>query len=95
MPRVLLVPGALEDLERIQDFLGEHQPARAAAALEVILDALSILERHPAIGRPVDGALRELVISFGATGYVALYRVRPSGTVEVLAVRHQSEAGYG
>jgi plasmid stabilization system protein ParE len=93
--RILFAPGALEDLERIQAFLGEHQPEQGADALEVILDAVSILERHPAIGRPVDGTLRELVISFGATGYVALYRVRPSGTVEVLALRHQKEAGYG
>jgi plasmid stabilization system protein ParE len=95
VPRVLIAPGALDDLERIQDFLRDHRPERAGEALATILDAVSILERHPAIGRPVDGTLRELVISFGATGYVASYRVHPSGTVEVLAVRHQSEAGYG
>jgi len=64
-------------------------------ALDAILDAVSILERHPAIGRPVDGTLRELVISFGATGCVALHRAPPAGRVEVLAVRHQKEAGFG
>jgi plasmid stabilization system protein ParE len=37
--------------------------------------------------------VRELVISHGRDGYVALYRVR-AGTVVVLAVRHQREAGY-
>jgi predicted transcriptional regulator/plasmid stabilization system protein ParE len=72
MPRVVLVLGALEDLERIHDFPGAHPPERAAETFEVILDALAILERHPAIGRPVDGTLRELAISFGATGCVAL-----------------------
>lgn len=46
-------------------------------------------------GRPVDGTLGELVIAFRATGHVAPYRVRPSGTIEVLAVRPQREAGYG
>lgn len=95
VPRVLLVPGALDDLERIQDFLREHQPERAVEALAATLDAVSILQRHPGIGRPVDGTLRELVISCGATGHVALYRVPPSGTVEALGVRHQKEAGYG
>jgi plasmid stabilization system protein ParE len=56
---------------------------------------VTILERHPYIGRPVRGPLRELVISHGRTGYVALYRVAPRlDRVEVLAIRHQREAGY-
>jgi plasmid stabilization system protein ParE len=39
--------------------------------------------------------LRELVISYGRTGYVALYRVAARGDrVEILAIRHQREAGY-
>jgi plasmid stabilization system protein ParE len=65
-------------------------------AFEAIIDAVTALERNPFIGRPVAGArhrLRELVISYGRTGYVALYRVH-HGRVEVLALRHQREAGY-
>ena len=39
--------------------------------------------------------LRELVISFGDSGYVALYRYEPTAeAVHVLAFRHQKEAGY-
>jgi len=39
--------------------------------------------------------MRELVISSGATGFVALYRHRPVlDRVEILAVRHQREAGF-
>ena len=39
--------------------------------------------------------LRELVIAFGDSGYVALYRHEPADdAVYVLAFRHQKEAGY-
>jgi hypothetical protein len=39
--------------------------------------------------------LRELVISFGDSGYIALYRYEPAtDTVYVLVFRHQKEAGY-
>jgi plasmid stabilization system protein ParE len=40
------------------------------------------------------GNLRELVISKGRTGYVALYRYLPEqDRVDVLAIRHQRESG--
>ena len=39
--------------------------------------------------------MRELVIPFGETGYVALYRYDTEGDlVYILAFRHQREAGY-
>ena len=69
--------------------------ARKIKPAEAIIDAIGILGRHPHIGRPVRGRLRELVISYGRTGYVALYRVIPQqDRVDVLAIRHQREAGY-
>ena len=44
----------------------------------------------PRIGRIVTGELRELVISYGRTGYVALYRfVVAQQAVRVLAILHQ------
>ncbi|MBK8764953.1 MAG: type II toxin-antitoxin system RelE/ParE family toxin [Burkholderiaceae bacterium] len=90
MPRTLASGPDLEP-----GFPERYAPA-ASAAVEVILDAFSILERHPFVGRPVEGQLRELVISFGASGYVALYRVRLHlDRVEILALRHQREAGFG
>ena len=54
-----------------------------------------MLERHPMIGRPVEMGMRELVISRGRTGYVALYDyLEPIDTLVILAVRHQREAGF-
>lgn len=86
---------ALDDLERIFDSLAEHDPKLASQAGAVIVEATSVLQQHPMIGRAVQGNLRELVISQGATGYVALYRfVRSVDRVDALAIRHQREAGF-
>lgn len=96
MGSVAFTGRALADLERIFDFIAEQDPAIAGRVAELIMDATVILQRHPMIGRPVRGLVRELVISHGRTGYVALYRVLAQGRrVEVLAIRHQREAGFG
>jgi Plasmid stabilisation system protein. len=53
------------------------------------------LEDAPEIGRPVTEDMRELLIGFGDSGYVALYRYEPAAdAVYILAFRHQREAGY-
>lgn len=86
---------ALDDLERLVDFLIDDSPADASATYELIESALVSLECHPLIGRPAEAGLRELVISRGRTGYLALYRydeVRDEALV--LAIRHQREAGF-
>jgi len=93
--RVIYAPRAVRDLERLQDFLAAHDPAAALAATKAIADAVSVLERHPLIGRPAEAGMRELVIARGRTGYVALYDwLEAIDTVVVLALRHQREAGY-
>jgi len=43
---------------------------------------------------PVNPFLRELVIEFGRSGYVALYEIEASETVTVLAVRHLREEDF-
>lgn len=97
MAQVIYSAEALGDLERIIDFLLEAAPGSAEAALDQVRTAVTILESHPEIGRRVEGArqLRELVITHGASGYVALYRYDPVPDVaRVLRIRHQREAGY-
>jgi len=67
----------------------------AVQALESIGSAIDILDAHPFIGRRVDHRIREIVISRGAAGHIALYLFDPSyDVVRVLRVRHQREAGY-
>lgn len=95
MAQVTYTDNALADIERAFEFLAEHDAYAASAAVAAIRDAIGFLSQHPLIGRDLDGNLRELVISFGRTGYLALYRFRPErGEVRVLAIRHQRELDY-
>lgn len=86
---------ALDDLERLTDFLLETDVDAALETVSLIEEAVIILSRHPLVGRPVEHGFRELIISRGRTGYVALYSYEENvDVVLILAVRHQREAGY-
>jgi plasmid stabilization system protein ParE len=91
----VLAPGAVDDLDRLAEFLLESLPESAAATGELILSALELLGTHPEIGRPAGAGLRELVISRGQTRYLALYEYDVSNDIAlVLRIRHQREQGY-
>jgi plasmid stabilization system protein ParE len=95
MAQITYSDEAFTDFERIVDFLPGTSPRDAGQALGSIGSAIGILEAHPLIGRRVDEHIRELAISQGATGYLALYRFDPAfDVVRILRVRHQREAGY-
>lgn len=95
MARISYSETALSNLERISEFLAAESEDAAEKALELIDDAIGMLARHPLVGRPAEMHLRELVISQGRTGYVALYSYEPlQDVVLVLAVRHQREVGF-
>ncbi len=75
---IVFADEALADLERIFEFNFDRDPASAGEHLEKVSSAVLLLEEHPEIGRPVSGStLRELIISHGHTGYVALYEHSP------------------
>jgi len=65
---VILSKGADADLDRLVAFLAEEEPAAALATYDLLLGGLEILRAYPSIGRPVEGVLKELVISRGSTG---------------------------
>ena len=95
MTELIFAARALEDLERLSDFLMPTDPQAAQDTVILIFEALEILVQHPEIGRKIHFGQRELVISRGRTGYLALYRLLPHvERVLVLALRHQREAGY-
>ena len=95
MATVVYGAKAVADLERLFKFLAQHDQASAAASAAAIRGAVEMLAEHPLIGRKVSGNVRELVISFGRTGYLALYRFMPAlEEVRVLSIRHQREIGY-
>ncbi|MGH8532103.1 MAG: type II toxin-antitoxin system RelE/ParE family toxin [Gammaproteobacteria bacterium] len=95
MAAAQLSPRAVTDLERIFEFIAERDPTAALATIRDVREAVQILAHHPLIGRLVDTHRRELIISKGRTGYVALYRwFEATDTALVLRIRHQREAGY-
>lgn len=97
MPRIVVTAGAALGLERCRKFLSEKNPAASRRAGQAIRGQFDLLRFQPGMGRPLDDEpdLRELLISFGDSGYVALYHYEPqTDTVSILAFRHQKEAGY-
>ena len=97
MSRVIITESAVYGLEQCRLFLTKKNPHASARAAKVIAQQFVRLETEPEIGRPFAEApeFRELIISFGDSGYVSLYRYEPeTDSVFVLAFRHQKEAGY-
>lgn len=87
--------GLSAPLERIFAFNLEVEAQWAERRLASIRSAVSILNEHPHIGRRLPNSeLRELVISVGKTGFIALYPYEKLDDLgRILAVRHQREAG--
>jgi len=84
-----------DDFDRILEHLARNQVENAAQRIHEIIDALSILENNPLIGRPVSNDKHELVIGRRSHGYLALCRyIAEIDAVFVLAVCSQCEAGY-
>jgi plasmid stabilization system protein ParE len=85
---------AKDDLTRLYRFLVEQDIQAAEHALDAINKAIELLGAFPFTCRKSQADtpfLRELVISFGASGYVALFEIEENSTVTILAVRHQRE----
>jgi plasmid stabilization system protein ParE len=100
---VRLTREAEADIERLFDFVLEREVARDGGELELAQEALvamragiATLQTSPFTCRKAGRSpfLRELVIPFGHSGYVALFEVEDAATVTVLAVRHQLEDDY-
>jgi plasmid stabilization system protein ParE len=95
MASVVYSARSLAQLERAFQFLRDDNPQTAPDAVAAIQTAVDALAAHPLLGRRVQGDIRELVISYGRTGYVALYRfVVGRDEVRILAIRHQRELGF-
>ena len=95
MTRLVLAPRAAEDLKRLADFLLATEPEAASETGAILISGLQVLKHHPLVARAVEHGYRELVISRGRTGYVALYAYNAlRDTAVVLAIRHQRESGF-
>lgn len=97
--KVRFTPEAETDLLRLFDFLLERDLAAAEKARQAIAKAIELLEVFPfscrkALGGDGNPFLRELIIPFGSSGYVALFEIENRDRVTLLAVRHQREEDY-
>ena len=96
--KVEWTPDAIQGIQRAYNFLEEKDQDAASAMAETIRKKAVLLKQFPNAGRPTEDLEpehRELIIPFGGSGYVLLYRFDENKiAVTVLAVRHQKEVGY-
>ena len=98
--KVRFAKAAEADLVRLYAFILSRDDSDfdlAERALDAIKEGVRQLEFSPFSYRKAtreNPFLRELVIPFGAAGYVALFEIDDSKTVTILAVRHQREDDY-
>lgn len=92
---------ARDDLKRLYEYLLDRASTvddlvLAERALEAIVEFVAGLGRAPFVYRKAGTSafLREVLIPFGNSGYVALFEVEDAATVTILAVRHQLEDDY-
>lgn len=91
------------DLDRLFNFLLERErvcdggdltlPEQVMAALRA---GIATLRSSPFTCRKAGQSpfLRELIISFARSGYVALFEIEAESNVAIVAVRHQLEDDY-
>lgn len=65
-------------------------------AVKAVKESMAFLESSPFACRKAGSSsfIRELIIPFGSTGYVALFEIVNSNTVIIGAIRHQREDDY-
>jgi plasmid stabilization system protein ParE len=101
--RVRLTRDAEADLDRLFDFVLERELARDGGdltlpeqAMAALRAGVATLKTSPFTCRKAGQSpfLRELIIPFGRSGYVALFEIEDESNVAVVAVRHQLEDDY-
>ena len=95
--RVRYTSAARDDIKRLYAFLLEHDIVAARRAVTAITKGAELLQQFPFTCRKIDPdnpLLRELLVSFGASGYALQYEIDDDQTLTILAVRHQREDDY-
>jgi len=101
--KVRLTRDAEADLDRLFDFILERELARDGGdltlpeqAMASLRAGIATLKTSPFTCRKAGRSpfLRELIIPFGRSGYVALFEIEDASNVVVVAVRHQLEDDY-
>ncbi len=96
MPQIIYTARAYQDFERLKNFLLEAAPDKVGEAMTVIFDKLDILQNTPLAGTAIPceaiAPLRKLVIPYGKSGYIALYKYdKASEHIVIETIRHMRE----
>jgi plasmid stabilization system protein ParE len=91
---ILLSHDAVEDIERLRSFLDQNNPDAARCALATIWTAINRLPEFPELGMSTEDAdIRQIVVRFGASGYIVRYAVlREDGNILITRIWHGREA---
>jgi plasmid stabilization system protein ParE len=93
--KVVYTKESPEDFDRIFAFHAAEDSATGVEMVDRITEVIERLADHPYLGRPAEEGTRELVISKGKTGFIALYDyIEGEDAIVILAIRHQLEEGY-
>jgi plasmid stabilization system protein ParE len=90
---ILLSADAVDDVERLRSFLDRNNPDAARRALALIWLAIERLQEFPDLGVPTqDTDIRQIVVRFGASGYIVRYASLPDGNILITRIWHGREA---
>lgn len=95
MWELVWLDSAINDVVRLKEFIIKENSNVAKRAVEAIKDATERLLRHPNIGKPVNDLpfYRDLLIRFGAGGYILRYRIYLN-TIYIVHIRHYRESDF-
>lgn len=93
--RIEWLASAILDLQRLREFIQQHNPEAAQRAVKLISTTVAPLAANPRIGKPVEDLpdYHDMFVPFGASGYVLRYRIQGE-TIFIIAVKHCKEAGF-
>ena len=93
---IIWLPEAVQDLQRLRDFIKSENPLAAKRAAERIIDGVSLLQLSPEAGMPVENltGYRDLILPFGSGEYIIRYRLETSTHVIIVRVRHSREIRF-
>ncbi len=96
MPQIIYTDKSRNDLQRLADFISNVAPHVKDKMIDNLLGGISQLTANPRLGKPSDRALfRELIIPFGHSAYVVLYRYDEKNDIVIITrIRHGRENGF-
>jgi len=79
---------------RLRTFIDQANPGAARRAMGAIFTAIERLQEFPDLGMPTgDGDIRQIVVRFGAAGYIVRYAaIAESDGILITRIWHGREA---